>query len=150
MKYRCATITERHRCGFTLVEPAIGIAIIVVLIIAFYGGISHAIHLTRLARENQRASQILLEKSEVVRMCRWQQLTNGYVPAQFTNTYSPGSSHGVTYYGTIAIANAPVNAAYTNNLKAVTVSVRWNSGGLQRSREMKTLVSQWGLNNYVN
>lgn len=146
------TPASKRSSGFTLAEPAIGISILLLLIIAFYSGVAHCIHLTRMARENQRATQILLQKSEVVRMYKWQQITNGFIPRTFTNIYNPGggAEAGVTFVGTISIANAPVGAPYTNNLKALTVAVRWTSGGLQRQREMRTLISQWGLNNYVD
>lgn len=138
--------------GFTLAEPAIGISILLLLIIAFYSGIAHCIHITRMSRENQRATQILLQKSEVVRMYKWQQITNGFIPRAFTNVYNPGggAERGVIFIGSIGITNAPVSAPYSTNLKAVTIGLRWTSGGMPRQREMRTLISQWGLNNYVD
>lgn len=142
---------RKSSAAFTLVEPVIGMAILLVLIVAFYSGIAQGIFSMRMARENQRATQILLQKTETIRLCKWAQLTNGFIPTTFSTTYIPsGSSQGIRYDGDIRIANAPVDAPYTNDLKMVTIRLSWKTGGVQRNREMATLISRWGLNNYVD
>jgi Tfp pilus assembly protein PilV len=150
-RINCKSGSQASGRGFTLIEPVIGLAILVLLIIAFYGGVAQGIFTMRMAREDQRATQIMLQKTETIRMCTWQQITNGSIPKNFTTTYTPGgTAHGITYTGSIDIANAPVSAPYSNNLKVVTVNLDWTTGGIKRQRQMRTLVSRWGLNNYVN
>lgn len=140
-------LAERGGRGFTLIEPVVGIGILVVLIVAFYSGVSQGIFTMRMARENQQATQIMLQKTETVRLCKWSQITNNFIP---TNTFTTTCPSGVIYTGRITVANAPVSAPYSNSLKLVTINVTWNTGGVPRSRQMRTLISRWGINNYVD
>jgi hypothetical protein len=60
----------------------------------------------------------------------------------FTNT-------GIQYYGTLVITNAPVSSEYATNMKLITVTLSWTNSGISRSRQLSTLVSQSGMQNYV-
>ena len=40
-------------------------------------------------------------------------------------------------------------ASYAKDMKMVVVQVRWQSGNIQRNRDMRTLVSHYGLHNYI-
>jgi hypothetical protein len=54
------------------------------------------------------------------------------------------------YDGQVNIANVNLSGtSYSGNLREVTVSLSWISGSVQRSREMRTLVSRYGLQNYI-
>ncbi len=113
---------------------------------------TNALFGVRMSQENDRATQILLEKTESIRLCNWDQInSNGFIPATFSATYDPsgGTNQGITYNGTLRIAPAPVAASYSNDLLEVTVQLNWTTGGLARQRELTTYVSRYGLETYV-
>jgi Tfp pilus assembly protein PilE len=137
--------------GFNLVEAMLGFAILGIFIITVFTAFSSGVSLLRWTRQDQRATQLLLEKMEVIRLYNWDNLTTpGYVPADFTapfyDTNTPGS---LVYTGTVTIAAAPVASAYSNNMRLVTVTVSWMSGAQLRQRQMSTLVARYGMQNYV-
>jgi len=51
-------------------------------------GINFGMFNLQMSRENLRATQIMLEKVETLRVCNWDQLiTPGYLPTNFTAYY---------------------------------------------------------------
>jgi uncharacterized protein (TIGR02598 family) len=145
----------KQRCpsrAFTLVEVVVAMAIIGLVIVAFCAALSQGFSTLRMEYEARRATQILLQKSETIRLCSWDQVnSNGFIPSSFTVAYDPQSANsGVTYTGTITIANAPLGTAYSNELKEVTVRLNWTTGQLPRQRELKTFVTRYGLQTYVD
>lgn len=110
---------------------------------------------TQVTRENLRATQLILEKFETIRLYTWDQINgaNGFViPTNFTENYSvdtSGTAIGVTYNGTMTIVNSPLGTSYSSDLKLVTVTLNWTSSGVQRTRTMQTLVARQGLQQYV-
>ena len=129
----------------------------------------------RMSRENLRATQIMLEKTETLRLFTWDQLntmsffTNGstqthflsdaagrqYICSHFVQKYDPNSTNaqGLTYSGKIRFydpQNYSIDAPYaTNNMKAVWVELTWDTGNIHRTRSLTTLVTRNGLQNYV-
>ncbi|MFM1769673.1 MAG: hypothetical protein RJA22_2202 [Verrucomicrobiota bacterium] len=141
------------RNAFTLMEVTVCLAILGVAVLAIYGGITAGISGIRMARENLRATQILLDKMEGIRLYTWSQLnTPGFIPASFVEPYDPLStnlSSGVLYSGTVEITPHPGNATYSADMRAVRVTVNWQTGGLPRSRQLSTYVSESGIQNYL-
>lgn len=139
--------------AFTLVEVSVSIAIVGIIVLAIYGALSSGISTIRLARENLRATQILIEKTEGMRLYTWEQLTTpGFVPTNFTAAYdalSTNSGAGVLYQGAIAIAPSTNAASYAPDLRVVTVTLRWQTGQLPRTRTMQTHVAKNGIQNYI-
>jgi prepilin-type N-terminal cleavage/methylation domain-containing protein len=155
MKINAATKYYARR-AFTLIEVAITCAIIGVIFAGFYAAIGSGFALLALTRENLRADQIMLDKMETLRLYSWSQInSNGFVPPTFTAPFFPaeasesGKDSGVLYYGTLDIADPPFAVNYTNNLKLVTVTLTWTNGTHPRTRSMETLVSEFGIQNYV-
>ena len=157
-------LARRHprlsQFAYTLAEVVICVALIVVLFVSLYGGMSTGFALTQSSRENLRATQIMLEYMEGIRLYNWNQLvySNWGVPGAFTNWYYPltnfaGESRGIAYYGTVTITTNPVmspTAAYAPNMCAVVVSVNWtNNAGNASARSMTTYVARNGMQNYV-
>ena len=108
----------------------------------------------RLARENARATQVMLEKLESIRLYDWDQVVaSGFVPSTFTNVYDPQggvSQQGVVYYGTMTISNVPFATSYSSHMKQFTVTVSWTTAGtINHYRELSTFVAQNGMQNYV-
>lgn len=112
---------------------------------------SHALFSVRMAQENDRATQILIEKSEGIRLYNWDQInSNGFIPQDFTIAYDPASTNqGITYTGRMEIGPTAVGSTYSNDLLAITVRLSWQTGGLQRQRELTTFVSRYGLEDYI-
>jgi type II secretory pathway pseudopilin PulG len=154
---------RRPRLAFTLVEVCISIAILAVMIVSLYAGMSSSFAITQTSRENLRATQIMLERMEGIRLYNWDQLVySNMIPATFTNYYYPlaasGESKGTTYVGSMVVTNAVMNpaATYSTNMRAITVTVYWtNYNGydltkqIVRSRSMTTYSSRDGVQNYV-
>jgi len=174
----------------TLVEVIISVGVVGVTFFSLYAGITYGFTVLLLARENLRATQIMMEKMETIRLYNWDQInSNGFIPATFvaafnaTNTSTNfGTGSGVLYYGTLTIAPVPataddywgamhwerwggirwgywggrrwgygdaMNEAYTNDMRLVTVTLCWTNNNQQRARAMCTLVSRYGLQNYI-
>ena len=143
------------RSAFTLPEVMMAVLVTSLLFVGFYLGITQGFAILQVARENLRATQILQEESEVLRLYTFDQITNHYMPASQTWTYYPGyqeaaSNKGITYTGTIDV-NPLVDwtESYAQNLRKVTFTLTWVSGNVTRTRQLETLVSQYGLQSYV-
>src|SRR5881296_83371 len=104
------------RSAFTLVEAVVAMAVCGIMIVALYSGITSGFFHIRMARENFRATQIMVEKMEVIRLLTWDQInSNGFVPATFSAPYYPdnstsatnSASGGLVYNGTITITDVP-------------------------------------------
>jgi hypothetical protein len=107
----------------------------------------------RMARENLRATQIMLEKVETIRLYSWEQIKQpGFIPPTFTATYDPNggtNSQGLTYQGSLTISDAVIDSSYSNDMKKVTVRLNWKTGNLDRSREFSSYISRYGLQDYI-
>lgn len=139
--------------AFTLVESLVAIIILGVVVVALYAGITSCFFSIRLARENLRATQIMLEKMEIIRLLTWDQLNSGNImPTDFTATYDAKATNSVIYQGKITIS--PVTSTdlavdYLADLRMVTVQLSWKTGNVDRSRRIMSYVSRYGLQNYV-
>jgi len=138
--------------AFTLVEVMIGVAVMAVMFVSLYLGFTQGFAIIQLARENLRATQILQEKMETVRLYTWDQLnTAGFIPPTFTAPfYAAGATNqGIIYTGTLTISNPAMGESYAADMKQIDVQLSWTSGNVQRNRNMRTLVSKYGLHNYI-
>jgi hypothetical protein len=138
--------------GFTLVEVLVSTGILAMVCISLYAGISWSFSSLENARHRLRATQILAEKLEVIRLYNWDQVNSpGFVPATFTDHYRPEGSPnpGIAYHGTVSIIEAPVQPAYTNTMRMAVVQLQWVSGGIAQQQRLETLISQYGVQNYI-
>ena len=119
--------------------------------------INYGLCIMRQARENQRATQVMLEKLEAVRLYNWDQVTNaGFIPSGFTAAYdptSPTNRQGTVYYGSLSVTTPIFTGTapnYAASIRQFNVSVSWtNIGGLAHTRSLSTYVAQNGVQNYV-
>ena len=124
---------------------------------SLYGGISLGFTIVGHTREDLRATQILVEKMETIRLYSWDQVnTTNFIPTTFTDYYYPpgvgqtnGWSSGVTYNGTVTVSPGPTGRSYSTNVMQVTVGLNWTTGGVNRSKQLSTYVSRDGLQNYI-
>lgn len=166
---------SRQSLAFTLVEVMVSIAVIGISVGALLTGVSASVLNMQLSRENLRATQIMLERTETLRLLTWDQLnnfnfyTNGstqvhylydgagrqYICSHFTQKYDPNSAsaQGLTYNGKIRFYDPRVYSitpAYaSDSMKAVWIELTWNTGKIMRSRSLTTLVARNGLQTYV-
>lgn len=156
----CARKTPRALRAFTLVEVLIAVGIILITFVCVFGGISLGFSLTELTRENMRATQIMVDKMEGVRLYSWAQLNSpGFLSTTFTNWFYDTNNigqfnaqgNGVMYTGTVSVVAVPFSTPYSGNMVKFDVSVGWVSSfrSQVRTRTMSTYVSQPGLQNYV-
>lgn len=161
MKLNTQRLSSRKEFAFSLVEACVGAMIVLVVFVSLYAGISTCFHATRAVRENLRATQIMLERMEGIRLYNWNQLAfSNWIPTFFTNYYYPltnrGESPGIPYVGRFTVANVPFPSpapSYANDMRLVTVQIWWTNivgtNQLVRTRQMQTYVSRMGLQNYV-
>jgi prepilin-type N-terminal cleavage/methylation domain-containing protein len=145
--------SARQNSGLTLVEVVFALAIIGLVVLAVYGAITSGMTSLRMARENLRATQILVEKTEALRLYNWDQLNTNFLPTKFIvpyDTTAVSTNSGVLYFGSITLVNNPdVGTSYSSNLRQVTIRLNWTTGRIQRSREISTYVCRTGIQNYV-
>ncbi len=152
IKLALASRLRRKLAGFSMMETAVGMAVIGTVVGAMLSGMTTGTVIMRMARENLRATQILLEKVETIRLYSWDQInTPGFIPATFTESYDPATTNnqGLTFSGTMRIDPSPINSSYSNDLKMVTVHLTWQTSGMQRDREFTSYISRNGLQDYI-
>jgi type II secretory pathway pseudopilin PulG len=141
--------------GYTLVEVMVAASLLGFMIVSLFAGFSSGFAVLRVARENLRATQILEERMEVLRLIKWNDVNSpGFIPTNFIAPFYPPDStnataSGIAYTGTVSVINAPIAESYANNLRAIQINLTWTSGNITRSRQMTSYVSRYGLQNYV-
>lgn len=146
-----------------MIETVVALPIAAVVLAALYSCFAWGFNVVGLARENLRATQILVQRTEDYRLYGWSQLTNSSVVAPaFIDYFDPSGtnsqSKGAVYQGVVSNdipANLP--AAYRNDMRALTVAVYWTNysrrpamAPIVHSRQMQTLVARYGMQNYVS
>jgi len=143
----------QQSAGFSLVEVTVGMGVVATSVVALFSGFTSGFFTMEMARENLRATQIMLEKTETLRLYSWDQInTAGFIPTAFSAAYDPNTTNGnggAVYHGTLSITPCPLPTSYSNDMKQVTVSLNWRTGSLDRSRTFTTYIARNGLQNYV-
>ena len=129
-----------------MVEVVIATWVLTIVAVGLFGAFSFGFATIRIAEEDLGADRIMVQKLETLRVYDWSKITSGYIPTNLIA--SSGTNGGPAYDVAIAIDPAPLMESYTNDLRQVTVSLSWNSGGLTRRRSMTTLVSRNGIQTY--
>lgn len=149
---KAPSLRGKHLLAYSLIEILVGVAVLGLMTLALYSGFSAGFAIIQLARENLRATQILQEKMETIRLYRWDQInTAGFIPASFVEPFyaTTQAVSGLTYTGTVTIAAAPVTESYSNDLKIITINLSWKSAKTLRKRDMSTFVARNGLQSYI-
>jgi hypothetical protein len=150
LKYRKAGF------GFNVIEFLVGTAIIMIVAVSLYAGIASAFTTMGSSRDRLRATQIMMERVEGLRLFRWDQLTNTtLMPRKFTNYYyefaTGNQSKGNAYQGEVLITDGGPSPSptYSDLMRKVVVNVSWVSGGIANSNSITTYVSRDGIQNYI-
>jgi len=158
--YQCAS-RRLADSGFTLVDAIFAMAVAGVMFVALYAGLAFGFRMVKMARENTRATQIMLEKMETVRLVKWSDLTNSTVfpTNKFVVPYYSvgGTNTSLMYTGQVTLTPCTVGngiaggtASYASDMKKITVRVDWcPMGATNRTRMMTSYVTRNGLQSYV-
>ena len=132
----------------TLVEVVAAVAILAISAGGLMAALASGFRTMQMARENQRATQVLMERAEMLRLYNWEQVTNGVVPATFTEIYDPQDNEGCTYKGTITIDSVPYSTSYSSDMRRVVIRLKWETQGIPRNRVLTTQIAKDGQQNY--
>jgi hypothetical protein len=143
--------------AYTIVEVVFASAIIAILFVTLHMGIAFGFSVSRAERENLRATQIILERMEGIRLFTFDQVSDTALnPTTFTKSYYPaalgGQSPGITYTGRVTVVpniTLDPTATYSADMKKVTVQLDWVSSNVHRTRSLSTYVARNGIQNYV-
>src|SRR5687768_192670 len=151
-----AVMTQARTRGFSLVEAVVGMALLGLVCMALFSGLCNSTFSVHLARENLRATQIMTEKLDTIRLYSWKQLTNEvYIKEDFDvalhapDPLSPPRTKAPVYQGAIYIETAPISEVYGKDIRLVTVELKWKASNLERTRSMSTWVSRYGTYKYI-
>src|SRR6266545_7288489 len=113
--------SNSRRSAFTLAEVMVGVSIMSIMFLTLYLGFTQGFGVVQGSRENLRATQILQQQAEIIRLYTWEQMDN--VPRTTTWTFYPlggSGDQGITYTGTVTVTNAPMTESYAADNKLVT------------------------------
>ncbi len=147
---------SRRRGGFTITEVVVAVLVLATISTAYYLGISSCFSVVKTSQEDIRATQIMMQKLEAVRLCTWSELTNFSFREPYDPSGSTNNTSGIYYFGTVAKGPAtiiPNTASYQNNMCLVTVNLVWTNNAsthpLVHNRQMQTLYARYGLQSYI-
>ena len=140
--------------GVTLVDVIMAVALLGVMASGVFGSFRYGFFTLQLARENQRATQILLEKVETLRLYSWDQVNaTNFIPANLPPEYydpqAATGAQGTVYNGTVTLANCLLTNSYAANLRQVTVTMNWTTRNIPHTRSITTYIAKDGIQNYV-
>jgi hypothetical protein len=153
--------------AYALAEIMVAIFVLGVMIVSLYAGFAAGLAVVQLARENLRATQIMLKRTEDIRLYTWSQLTNStilktnfitYYNPPGTNNNTQGTAYGVSVNPLDALP-AAIPGDYRNKMRAITITVSWTNhptgvgSGTNRSivriRQMQTYAARYGMQPYI-
>src|SRR5213593_4910308 len=88
--------------GFTLTETVLALLVVGVMITSLYATFTFGYGSVRLAREDLRATQILLQRMEMVRLTAFTNLNNATSTAYYDPTDQPAGGGGTVYSVTVS------------------------------------------------
>jgi len=144
------------RSAFTLIETIVATFVAAIVLPSIYAGLAAGFAMIQVTREDLRATQVILQRMEAIRLSSFQTIQNpAAYPTNQTAYYSEsgktnghgGAAYTVTYNWAPGPASLP--PSYRTNVVLVTVGATWKSGNVQRSRSMQTYVARYGIRRYV-
>ena len=154
---KAARVRRASAAGFTLVETVVATLIAGIMLPSLFTGLSFAFSTVQATREELRATQIIVQRMEALRLAPYKTLqdataypTNSieyYCPSGQTNG-NRGAAYSIQYNWSQAPSTLP--PSYRTNVMLVTVTASWNSGSVQRTRSMQSYVARYGIQRYVS
>jgi type II secretory pathway pseudopilin PulG len=147
--------SKRSVAAFTLAEAMVSVLVASVMLTALYTSFTFGYGAVKLAREDLRATQILLQRMETLRLTSFAAIQNGAATEYFDPTGSTNGSSGAAYTITIATSvptasDMPVQPVYyMKKMLKITATATWTNGTQLRTRSLQTYASQSGIQSYV-
>jgi hypothetical protein len=138
----------------TLVDIIMAVAMLGIMAGGVFGSFRYGFFTLQLVRENQRATQIILEKVETIRLYNWEQIqpTNNFIPGTFTDVYDPqatADAEGTTYTGTVTVSPCSLGSSYAAALRQLTITLTWTTRDILHTRTLTTYIAKDGIQNYL-
>jgi type II secretory pathway pseudopilin PulG len=156
------TRASLSQTGYTFIEVLVAGALLGFMATSLFGAFSAGFCVIQSTRENLRATQIMVQKLEAIRLFTWSQVcdTNNYLMPSFVEPYDPLSvtngCGGANYTGYVSAsvpASGDLPEAYRTNMRTITVTLYWTNYNGAKSivhkREMQTRVARNGMQNYI-
>ncbi len=145
---------KRTTSGVSLIEVVMAVCVVGLVSAGLMGSISCGFTMLSRTRENQRATQVMLEKVETLRLYSWSQInSNGFVPAKFqvfVNPLNSGEKSAPVMTGTMVVEKFPFATSYADSLRQVRMTLEWRgAGNMKRTRSLTTFIAKDGMQNYV-
>jgi Tfp pilus assembly protein PilV len=138
--------TQSRSCrgGFTIIEVMVASSILLLAIVSVIATAGQAMRYLTDIRRTARASQVLQQKMEDIRIITtWSNLT-GLAGTTFSDPANPG-----LYKGSVTESNWDTYGG-TTNIVLVTLTVSWtNQTNRTLSNSLSTLICIGGLNKYI-
>jgi type II secretory pathway pseudopilin PulG len=151
MIIRC--VKKRFQAATTLVDVILAVGIIAIMAGGMIGSITYGFYVMQMARENQRATQIILERIEAIRLYNWSQVKDpNFIPATFTDVYDPQAApgaQGVVYSGTVTKSSVNFTNSYSQYMVQLKLDLTWKTRNVTRYRTLTTYIARDGIQNYV-
>lgn len=135
----------KRQDGFTLTEAMIATVILALALASVIGICGRCMRYLTDIRRTARASQVLQQKMEDIRLLNWTQLQT------LTNAFTDPADTNKIYKGVI-LTNSFTEAKYgtTDVVMRVTLLVTWtNQNRRVLSNQLTTLIANGGLNKYI-
>ena len=141
--------------AFTLAEAMISVMVGAVMLTALYSSFTFGYGAVKLAREDLRATQMLLQRMETLRLTSFSAIKNGTMTEYFDPNGATNGSSGAVYSITIT-TNAPTASDmpvqpvyYMKKMLKITATATWTNGNQLRTRSLQTYATQGGIQSYI-
>src|SRR6476619_3846588 len=121
MKTKSARRAVLSQTAFTLMEVVVGMFVVGIVIVSLYTALTFGVRMVQLSRENLRATEILTEKMDMLRVYNWDQILSATeIPREFDAYFEPPKrgkdkdkdkdkgkdAKGLVYHGRISFSPA--------------------------------------------
>jgi len=149
--------TKRTReSAFTLAEVVVASGIIGISCISLVVALSMGFSTVQASREDLRATQVMVQKMETLRLYNWAEIqATNYMAPSFSQYFNPTATNGVLYVGQVTV-DVPTNlpSGYNNQILGITVSVSWTNyvrgQPIAHNRQMQSYAALYWIQNYVS
>ncbi len=142
--------------GFTLADVIVAVFVLGTIGGGFCIALSSGFYALQNTREDLRATQIMMQRVEALRLCTWSELSQFSFQENYDPLSGTNGAAGAKYFGNVTIGPAtsvPSSASYAPNICQVTVNLAWTNYNLNvpvvHTRQMQTQVARYGLQNYI-
>jgi prepilin-type N-terminal cleavage/methylation domain-containing protein len=120
--------------GFSLIEVVIAMSVIGVTFIALYAALTSCLVSVQASREDLRATQIMVEQMDTLRLFNWDQVTDPtFSPKTLSVYYDPAGATngtgGTLYECVMTVTNGPADVAYSDDMRTVGLEITWITHG---------------------